>query len=114
MRLWSEVCKVLLAVGKPQNGRLDSLESLMLAGCKSKHVPVLTMAANTWNRMTSAVDDPDCSDSLKSVLSSLASEVDLDMISGELSSNESGAQAPASSGQHGSDHVEIDLRSERR
>ncbi|KAK0387135.1 hypothetical protein NLU13_5448 [Sarocladium strictum] len=100
--LWHEICQLLIAIGTARSGRLDTLEPTLSSGFGSKHQLILIMTAETWNRLVGDADEPQCSDSFKSILSSVNLKLDVEVAGTANPSDRSGAQLPISLGISGS------------
>lgn len=86
------MCQVLITIGQPNRGQLGALEPLLTSGYESNHPALSKLAAETWNTMVDKVDAPQCSDSFKSILSSLNSKLDVDIVATPGAVDGSGAQ----------------------
>lgn len=83
----------MLTLGRLESKDLNSIESLVSAGFKSKHRYIVNKTAEWWNTVFKDEETLDCSDSLKSIIASLKPVVDISMPGAEESSGEFGAQA---------------------
>ncbi|KAF5628461.1 Telomere length regulator rif1 [Fusarium sp. NRRL 52700] len=91
--LWDNICGQLLTLGRLEDTVLNTVEPLVSAGFRSKHRHVLNKMAETWNTLVKDEESLDCSESLKSIISSLRPRVDVSFPGMEHSSGEFGAQA---------------------
>lgn len=91
-QLWSLVCSEIISLGRLGKQQFNQLEGLLSAAFRSKHTSVVNKAAETWNALAQDDEDLECSDDLKSVVSSLRSVVDLIVPSLEGADGDFGAQ----------------------
>ncbi|KAF5017731.1 hypothetical protein F66182_10329 [Fusarium sp. NRRL 66182] len=91
--LWDNICRQLLTLGRLEDKDLNSIEPLVAAGFRSKHRYNVNKMAETWNVLVKGEERLDCSESLKSIIVSLQSMVDVSFPGVEVSSGEFGAQA---------------------
>ncbi|KAL6863155.1 hypothetical protein ACO1O0_003399 [Amphichorda felina] len=91
--LWTRICGDLKRTGHLDKTQFEQVEGLFTATFRSKHRFVVNLAADTWNTIVRDEESLECSEGLKSVVSSLRSRVDIFMPGAEQSSGEFGAQA---------------------
>ncbi|KAM0349777.1 hypothetical protein ACHAPU_003608 [Fusarium lateritium] len=92
--LWDNICAQLMALGRLEDKDIDTIEPLLAAGFKSRHRHNVNKMAETWNALMKNEENLDCSESLKSIITSLRPLVDVSLPGMEESSGEFGAQAP--------------------
>ncbi|KAF4458977.1 Telomere length regulator rif1 [Fusarium albosuccineum] len=90
---WDGICGQLLSLGRLEDKDLNAIECLFSTGFKSRHRYVVNKMAETWNTLVKDEESLDCSDSLKSIITSLRPRVDISFPGMEESSGEFGAQA---------------------
>lgn len=78
-------------MGRLEKHQFDQLEGLLSAAFRSKHAFVVNKVAETWNALAKDDEELECSDDLKSVVSSLRSAVDV-VPGTETSDGDFGAQ----------------------
>ncbi|CAM1510153.1 Fc.00g004880.m01.CDS01 [Cosmosporella sp. VM-42] len=91
--IWNAICEQLTSLGHLDKSSFALIEPLLTAGFKSKHRYIVNKTAETWNMIVKDEEELECSDSLKSIVTSLRPKVDLAMPGMEQSSGEFGAQA---------------------
>lgn len=89
--LWDQVCIELRNIGRCTKEDFDLVEPFFAAAFKCKQHYITSKAAETWNAIVQDEDDVDCSDGLKSIVSSMQSKFDLLLPGNSL--HGSGAQA---------------------
>ncbi|KAF4991820.1 hypothetical protein FGRMN_7590 [Fusarium graminum] len=92
--LWDNICAQLMTLGRLEDKDIDIIEPLLTAGFKSRHRHNVNKMAETWNALMKNEESLDCSESLKSIITSLRPLVDVSLPGMEESSGEFGAQAP--------------------
>ncbi|KEY65088.1 hypothetical protein S7711_08157 [Stachybotrys chartarum IBT 7711] len=91
-RTWDGLCADLVSRGSLERDELDQIETLLTAGFTSKHRVIVSKTAETWNTVVTSEEGVECSESLKSLVSSLKSKGDLILPSLDSTSGEFGAQ----------------------
>lgn len=91
-QLWGQICDELVRHGSFDKADFGQVDVLFTAAFRSKHRSIVNKAAETWNALVQDEQDLKCSDSLKSVVSSMRSRVNLVLPGKEQSSGEFGAQ----------------------
>lgn len=89
--LWDQVCIELRNIGRCTKEDFDLIEPFFAAAFKCKQHYITSKAAETWNAIVQDEDDVDCSDGLKSIVSSMQSKFELLLPGNSL--HGSGAQA---------------------
>ena len=92
--LCNQTCTNLSCHGSLKRTQFDEIEPLFTAAFKSKHSYIANKAAEAWNSVVKDDENVDCSDSLKSIVSSLRLTVDLALPGSQTA--DYGAQAGAS------------------
>ncbi|KAF5665523.1 Telomere length regulator rif1 [Fusarium heterosporum] len=92
--LWDNICAQLMTLGRLEDKDIEIIEPLLAAGFKSRHRHNVNKMAETWNALIKNEENLDCSESLKSIITSLRPLVDVSFPGMEESSGEFGAQAP--------------------
>ncbi|CAH0056747.1 unnamed protein product [Clonostachys solani] len=92
-KIWNQLCAELSRHEKLTKTQFDQVEGALEAAFKSRHAFMVNSAAETWNVIVKDEEELVCSDSLKSIVSSLRPKVDLVVPGEEPSSGEFGAQA---------------------
>ena len=91
--LWEQTCVGLASHRKLNHAELAAIEPLLATAFKSKHRFIVGKAVDAWNVMFKDEEQVECSDSLKSIISSISSRVDLVLPGTELANDEQfGAQ----------------------
>ncbi|RGP72087.1 telomere length regulator rif1 [Fusarium sporotrichioides] len=90
--LWDNICAQLLTLGRLEKKDLDAIEPLVSAAFRSKHRHVVNKMAETWNALVKDEESLDCSESLKSIITSLRPTVDVLYPGMEESGGDFGAQ----------------------
>lgn len=81
----------MVTLGKTDSPSFAKLEPLLTAGLSSKHPTLVRAAVDTWN-VVAKDEEPEISDSLRSILSSVSSKLDQENALAERVSTGSGAQ----------------------
>ncbi|KAF4981231.1 hypothetical protein FZEAL_2919 [Fusarium zealandicum] len=87
---WDDICGQLLSLVRLEGKDLNTIETLVSAGFKSRHRYVVNKMAETWNILVKDEGSLDCSDSLRSIIASLRPRVDISYPGMEESSGEPG------------------------
>lgn len=74
--LWQTLCRILINVSA-EKLQLDTVAQLFCAAFRSTHRDIVSFAAETWNRIYEHVDHIEYPETLKNVLASLGSSVDV-------------------------------------
>ncbi|KAI9171859.1 Telomere length regulator protein rif1 [Paramyrothecium foliicola] len=90
--LWDRICKYLSTHGPAARSIIDQTEPLLTAAFRSQHPTIVSKAVETWNSLSKDNEEFECSSSLKSVLSSVASKINATPHMESQSSGEFGAQ----------------------
>lgn len=75
--LWSRACAILTGNGSLSKAQFDDAEALFTTAFKSKQTYIVQKAADAWNALVKDEESVDCSESLKSVVSSLRLKLDI-------------------------------------
>ncbi|OAA56082.1 telomere length regulator protein (Rif1) [Cordyceps fumosorosea ARSEF 2679] len=75
--LWDQSCAILTRNGSLSKAQFDDAEVLFTTAFKSKQKCIVKKAADTWNIVVKDEESVDCSESLKSVVSSLRLKLDI-------------------------------------
>ncbi|KAJ2970735.1 hypothetical protein NQ176_g8043 [Zarea fungicola] len=75
--LWEQACSILTAQGILNEAAFNDAEPLLTAAFKSQHTCIVNKAAETWNIIVKDEENVNCSESLKSVVSSLRLKLDI-------------------------------------
>ncbi|PHH83697.1 hypothetical protein CDD82_4659 [Ophiocordyceps australis] len=70
-RLWDHISKKIRSCDQLGRQDMDQIEPILTAAFKSKHAYVRDKATDVWNALSEGNEEIDCSDSLKSIISSL-------------------------------------------
>ncbi|PHH67117.1 hypothetical protein CDD81_4512 [Ophiocordyceps australis] len=70
-RFWDHICQKITSCDQLERQDVDQIEPVLTAAFKSKHAYVRDKATDVWNALGEGNKEIDCSDSLKSILSSL-------------------------------------------
>ncbi|CAG9955226.1 unnamed protein product [Clonostachys rosea f. rosea IK726] len=92
-KIWNQLCAELSRHEKLTKTQFDQVEGALEAAFKSRHASIVNSAVETWNVIVKDEEELVCSDSLKSIVSSLRPKADLVVPGEEPSSGEFGAQA---------------------
>lgn len=76
-KLWDQACSTFTANGSLDKAQFDDVETLFAAAFKSQHPSIVNKAAEAWNTLVKGEENVDCSESLKSIVSSLRLKVDI-------------------------------------
>ncbi|KAF4507546.1 hypothetical protein G6O67_004036 [Ophiocordyceps sinensis] len=76
-RLWDRVCAELIACKRLEKEEFDQIEPLLIVALKSRQVSIVNKAAGAWNTLAREEEDVECSDTFRSIISSLGSKLDL-------------------------------------
>ncbi|KAM3453254.1 hypothetical protein MY3296_003845 [Beauveria thailandica] len=75
--LWDQACAIITANGSLSKAQFDDAETLLKTAFMSKQTYIVQTAADAWNTLVKDEDSVNCSDSLKSVVSSLRLKLDI-------------------------------------
>ncbi|OAA82227.1 telomere length regulator protein (Rif1) [Akanthomyces lecanii RCEF 1005] len=75
--LWSQACAIFTGNGSLTKAQFDDAEALFTTAFKSKQAYIVQKAADAWNTLVKDEESVDCSESLKSVVSSLRLKLDI-------------------------------------
>ncbi|KAF4121733.1 Rap1-interacting factor 1 N terminal [Geosmithia morbida] len=90
--LWTTICTELARNGPLDKGQFDRVEVLLTAAFRSQHRFIVNKAAEAWNAAVKDQESIECSDSFKSVVSSLRPQVDITLPGVEQADEDFGAQ----------------------
>ncbi|KAG9256126.1 Rap1-interacting factor 1 N terminal-domain-containing protein [Emericellopsis atlantica] len=92
LALWTDLCSEMAKARHLERSQFQQLDTLLSAAFQSTSRPVQSKAAETWNAIVREDETPECSDSLKTIVSSLQSKVDLPLAGSNQSGGNFGAQ----------------------
>ncbi|KAH8717696.1 Telomere length regulator protein rif1 [Beauveria bassiana] len=75
--LWDQACAIITGNGSLSKAQFDDAETLLKTAFMSKQTYIVQKAADAWNKLVKDEDSVNCSDSLKSVVSSLRLKLDI-------------------------------------
>ncbi|KAG6041807.1 hypothetical protein E4U41_001551 [Claviceps citrina] len=75
--MWDHICSRIVMHFQVEDVGMSQIEGLLTSGFKSKDSSIIQRTALTWNTIVKNDEDVTCSDNLKSIVSSVASSVDL-------------------------------------
>lgn len=76
-KLWDQSCAIFTGNGTLDKQQFGDAEALFTTAFKSPHTGIVNKAAQTWNNLVKDEESVDCSESLKSVVSSLRLKMDI-------------------------------------
>ncbi|KAJ3493564.1 hypothetical protein NLG97_g4652 [Lecanicillium saksenae] len=76
-KLWDQACAIFTGNGTLSKTQFDDAEALFTTAFKSKQTYIVNKAAEAWNTIVKDEESIDCSESLKSVVSSLRLKLDI-------------------------------------
>ncbi|KAJ6785384.1 hypothetical protein PWT90_04542 [Aphanocladium album] len=76
-KLWDQACAIFTGNGMLSKSQFDDAEPLFTTAFKSKQTYIVNKAAAAWNTLVKDEESVDCSESLKSVVSSLRLKLDI-------------------------------------
>ncbi|KAI6783155.1 Telomere length regulator protein-like protein [Emericellopsis cladophorae] len=85
LALWADLCSEMAKARHLERSQFQQLDTLLSAAFQSTSRPVQSKAAETWNAIVREDETPECSDSLKTIVSSLQSKVDLPLAGSDQS-----------------------------
>lgn len=104
--VWTDICDRLAAYGHLDRSQFDLVEGLLAAGFKSKQQSIVDKTIETWNVVAKDEENVECSDSLKSIVSSVRSRPEeVDEAAADQSTGGFGAQATSYPGSHTNNHT---------
>ena len=74
--LWTSICNRLAAHGQLTRTQFDLVENLLAAGFRSKQTAIVNKTTDTWNIIARDEENVQCSDSLRSIVSSFRTRPD--------------------------------------
>ncbi|KAM3516136.1 hypothetical protein MY11210_000158 [Beauveria gryllotalpidicola] len=75
--LWDQACAIITGNGSLSKAQFDDAETLLKTAFMSKQTYIVQKAADAWNTLVKDEESVNCSDSLKSVVSSLRLKLDI-------------------------------------
>ncbi|KAG6126255.1 hypothetical protein E4U12_006689 [Claviceps purpurea] len=75
--MWDHICSKIVAHCQVMDNVMGQIEPLLMSGFKSKCSDISVRTALTWNAIIANNEDVSCSDDLKSIISAVASTVDI-------------------------------------
>ncbi|TQV96921.1 telomere length regulator protein rif1-like protein [Cordyceps javanica] len=76
-KFWDQACAIFTGNGCLNKAQFDDAEALFTTAFKSKQAYIVQKAADAWNTIVKDEESVDCSESLKSVVSSLRLTLDI-------------------------------------
>lgn len=83
-KLWDQACAIFTGNGTLDKAQFDEAEPLFTTAFKSKQTYIVNKAAEAWNALVKDEESIDCSESLKSVVSSLRLKLDITLPGSEV------------------------------
>lgn len=102
--LWQTACRILVKVPAAKL-QLNTVEPLFCAAFRSTHRDIVTGAATTWNRIYEHADDIEYPETLRNVLESLGSSIDIIRPGLEVNDADSNSRPNFSESQDVGNHV---------
>lgn len=90
--MWDHICSNIATHCQVKDVDMSQVETLLIYGLKSRHSTILNRTALVCNVVVKTDEDLTCSESLKSVISSVGSKVDVSLHVGSRASAEIGTQ----------------------
>lgn len=84
-QLWDQACAIYTGNGSLSKAQFDDAEALFAAAFKSRQTCIVQKATSAWNTFVKDEDSVDCSESLKSAVTSLGLKLDIALPGSEAS-----------------------------